>query len=76
MSLTEDTALLNRHFEPAIITYVQNKAQAIVNAGGIKSKRGFNLVDSLSADLIDKSISPGGSADLTAVSLFLVYYYE
>lgn len=76
MSVTEDTTLLNRHFDPAVITYVQNKAQAVINAGGISSMLGSDLISSLNDILVDKSISPGGSADLTAVSLFLAYYYE
>ncbi|HGS5722306.1 TPA: triphosphoribosyl-dephospho-CoA synthase [Vibrio cholerae] len=76
MSVTEDTTLLNRHFDPAVITHVQNKAQAVINSGGILSVLGSDLISSLNDDLVDKLISPGGSADLTAVSLFLVYYYK
>lgn len=76
MSVTEDTTLLNRYFDPTMITYVQNKAKAVISAGGISSLSGCNLIRYLSDDLVSKSISPGGSADLTAVSLFLMYYYN
>jgi len=76
MSVTEDTTLLNRYFNPVFINHVQKKAKDVIYAGGISSMLGSDLIRSFNDYLVDKSISPDGSADLTAVSLFLVYYYE
>ncbi len=71
MTVTEDTTILNRH-NLAILAEVQDKAREILAAGGMLTARGRAHVHELDALFSSqRNISPGGSADLLAVTYFL-----
>ncbi|GKX31023.1 putative 2-(5''-triphosphoribosyl)-3'-dephosphocoenzyme-A synthase [Vallitalea longa] len=71
MSRTEDTTLLNREFNISRIEYVRNYAQNVLNNGSIFSINGQIQLKQMCQDFKEKSLSPGGSADLTCVTLAL-----
>ncbi|WHX48533.1 triphosphoribosyl-dephospho-CoA synthase [Paenibacillus woosongensis] len=71
MSVTEDTTLLNREFDYKRISYVQLYAQKVLDLGGVFTVQGKKLLEEMEWDFKKKSLSPGGSADLVAVSLAL-----
>jgi triphosphoribosyl-dephospho-CoA synthase len=50
---------------------VKSGAQAILMAGGYGSAHGQTLMRELDGRLIARHISPGGSADLLAATIFL-----
>jgi triphosphoribosyl-dephospho-CoA synthase len=58
-----------------MLEYAQEKARAALNLGGYLTPEGKEFVWEMDRDFIEKNISPGGAADLTAVTLFL-YFLE
>ncbi len=54
--------------------YAQEKARAVLEAGGILNSR--KAVEDLDQEFIRKNISPGGCADLLAATCFLYFLYE
>lgn len=70
MTATQDTTILNRHDLPTL-AYVQQQAQAAVDAGGMLSAQGQAKIKALDEVFISRNISPGGSADLLAVTYFI-----
>jgi triphosphoribosyl-dephospho-CoA synthase len=70
MSQLDDTCVLYRGGSEAL-TLVKSAAQAILMAGGYGSAHGRKLMRELDRQLIARHISPGGSADLTAATIFL-----
>lgn len=65
---TEDSNILGRH-NMDILNYAQNQAQEALNIGGYLSPRGRCFVNMMDCDFIDRNISPGGGADLLALTL-------
>lgn len=74
MTVTNDTNVLGRH-DIAILNYVKQRARHALELGGMFSSAGRVEVLAMDADFQQRSISPGGSADLLAVTLFL-YWLE
>lgn len=74
ISKTFDTTLLNRKFDIQRIKLAQDLAQKALDAGGILTDTGRLLIDEMTEVFIRESMSPGGSADLLAVTyaLFLL----
>ena len=71
MTAAQDTTILNRH-DLATLAGVQDTANSIMADGGMMSKIGRERIHELdSAYSVHKNISPGGSADLLAVTYFL-----
>lgn len=70
MKSTEDSNILGRH-DMAILKYVQERSKEALDLGGYITKEGKEFVNLMDKDFIDKNISPGGSADLLAVTLML-----
>lgn len=70
MTKTEDTTILNRHNLETLHT-VQSDAAHILAEGGFLTDEGRKRVHALDDDYILRGISPGGSADLLAVTWFL-----
>ena len=71
MTVTEDTTILNRH-NPKVLAEVQETAREILAAGGMLTEQGCARIREL--DMLfssQRNISPGGSADLLAVTYFL-----
>ncbi|WP_040210115.1 triphosphoribosyl-dephospho-CoA synthase CitG [Clostridium polynesiense] len=70
MQFCEDTTILHRHsFE--VLKYVQEKSRNILSLGGMYTSEGKESIYSLDKDFIERNISPGGSADLLALTVFL-----
>jgi triphosphoribosyl-dephospho-CoA synthase len=70
MAVLDDTCLLHRG-GPVALRTAQAGARAVLAAGGKATARGRDLLHRLHADLMALRASPGGSADLLAVTLFL-----
>lgn len=75
MSIVQDTTILNRH-GLKVLRAVQEKAKNIMDEGGMFSDAGYKQVNALDQLFIRKNISPGGSADLLAVTYFLYLIEE
>lgn len=70
MAHSEDSNILGRHDMETLVT-VRNKASEIVKMGGAFSPEGLAAVNAFDRWCIEKWVSPGGSADLLAVTVFL-----
>jgi triphosphoribosyl-dephospho-CoA synthase len=70
MSSLEDTCLLYRGGRRAL-TAAQHGAIAVLDAGGATTLSGRQQLKILERTLLDLGVSPGGSADLLAATLFM-----
>jgi len=70
MTEVQDTTILNRH-NMITLVLVQESARAILSAGGMLTDAGRKQIEELDAEYSLKRISPGGAADLLAVTYFL-----
>lgn len=70
MARTEDSNVLGRHGMEAL-TYVQRESQKALGLGGYLSEEGRGHIEAMDKAFIAKNISPGGSADLLAVSMMI-----
>lgn len=74
MQFSEDTNILHRHsFET--LKEVQRRAKQILDLGGMRTAAGIKAIEELDEDFCRRKISPGGSADLLGVTVFL-YFLE
>ena len=67
---TTDTNILGRH-DRAALEYAQQMAGEAIAAGGIRTVEGRAFIEHMNDEFIARWISPGGSADLVAVTHFL-----
>ncbi|AIF52550.1 triphosphoribosyl-dephospho-CoA synthase CitG [Pelosinus sp. UFO1] len=72
MTETIDTTILNRHDMPTLVL-VQKSARSILAAGGMLTESGRKQIEELDSEYSLKKISPGGSADMLAVTYFLYF---
>ena len=70
MSKLDDTCLLHRGGERAL-TAAKRGAISVLEAGGVATELGSQNLSLLDGRLLEMKISPGGSADLLAATLFL-----
>ncbi len=70
MAKSEDSNVLGRH-DMKTLDFVKEKAIAALNHGGYLTPHGKVFVYEMDKYFIDKNISPGGSADLLAVTIML-----
>jgi triphosphoribosyl-dephospho-CoA synthase len=70
MCQLDDTCVLYRGGIEAL-DLVKSGARAVLTAGGCASAQGRNRLNTFDRELIAKHISPGGSADLLAATIFL-----
>lgn len=75
IAVNEDTNILARQ-DKDTLDYVRNYAGMALEAGGILTPEGREMVDKMDRDFIVKNISPGGSADLLAVTVMLDRLYR
>lgn len=66
----DDTNVLGRH-DMEISAYVKAETQALLKAGGALKTENMTLLEAMDDDFIAKNISPGGCADLLALTMFL-----
>ena len=70
MAEMDDTCVLYRG-GPEALSVVKAGAQAVLDAGGCATANGLQRLRALDRGLIARHISPGGSADLLAATIFL-----
>lgn len=70
MQYTEDSTILYRH-NADILKEVQGICKYIIEIGGMYSERGRQNINAYSNNFENRNISPGGSADLLACTVFL-----
>jgi triphosphoribosyl-dephospho-CoA synthase len=70
MSCLDDTCLLYRGGEEALVT-AKTGAAAVESAGGSGTALGKQRLQHLDHRLLELGVSPGGSGDLLAATLFL-----
>ena len=70
MSRLDDTCVLYRGGVEALHV-VRSGAEAVLRAGGYGTPPGREEMDKLDRELIARNVSPGGSADLLAATIFL-----
>lgn len=75
MSYAEDSNILGRH-DLRMLQTVQNKAKKIIEVGGSFTEEGIEAIRELDKWCIENWVSPGGSADLLAVTIMLYYSEE
>ncbi|WP_373897492.1 triphosphoribosyl-dephospho-CoA synthase CitG [Haloimpatiens sp. FM7315] len=69
MTVCEDTNIIHRH-NLETLKYMQSKAKYIVELGGMRKEGGRKAIRDLNDEFIEKNISPGGSADILALTVF------
>lgn len=72
MTMAEDTNVLWRSDKDGL-QYVKSKAKNALELGGMKTPEGHKAIQLMDKDLIKKNISPGGSADLLAITLMFYW---
>lgn len=70
MQICDDSTIIYRH-NPRVLNEVKEKAIQIIKFGGMKTDIGRKGINSLCEEFIEKNISPGGSADLLGLTIFL-----
>lgn len=70
MQSAEDTNLINRGGIDGLV-FAKRHAKAFVDAGGMTQEDAFEQLERLNLLFCDHRLSPGGSADLLSVALFL-----
>ncbi len=70
MSVIDDTTVINRcGFDG--LTYMQEQSRKAIDLGGILAAEGRKHIFEMDKDFINKNISPGGAADLLAITAFI-----
>jgi triphosphoribosyl-dephospho-CoA synthase len=70
MTGVTDTNVLGRH-DFSALEYVQTSAARALFLGGPFTDSGLRFIEKMDREYIERNISPGGSADLLAVTIFL-----
>lgn len=70
MAVNEDTNIVARH-DLKTLEYVQRYAQQVLDLGDMLTPKGMEMVFEMDKEFIGRNISPGGSADLLAVTVML-----
>lgn len=70
MAKTEDSNILGRH-DMETLNYVQENSQHALELGGYLTDEGRKYVKEMDKNFIENNISPGGSADLLAITIML-----
>ena len=73
MSQVMDSTIVHRH-DIHMLHRIKREAAAFSQKGGIYSKDGMKIARNMEELYINERISPGGSADLLAVTIFLYFF--
>lgn len=68
MAYTEDSNILGRH-DIDMLYYAQKQARKSLDLGGYLTPEGKSFIDDMDKDFIEKNMSPGGAADLLAITI-------
>lgn len=74
MSRCEDSNILGRHGMEGL-NYVKKQAEQAIELGGYLTTRGKQYINEMDKDFIKRNMSPGGAADLLAITL-MFYFIE
>src|SRR5699024_3254748 len=74
MAVVDDINILARHGID-MLDYVRRRSRQSLKYGSYLTPKGKKYVKYMDMDFINKNISPGGSADLLAVTV-LIYFLE
>ena len=66
----QDTNIISRH-DMSAAAYAMERAESALSRGGMLTPEGRADIEQMDRDFIDRHISPGGSADLLAITYFL-----
>ena len=69
-SHVEDTNVLGRAGYDGL-AYLRSEAKTAIQLGGVANEKGRNAIRNMDAKFIERNISPGGCADMLAVTVFL-----
>ncbi|MGE5632136.1 MAG: triphosphoribosyl-dephospho-CoA synthase CitG [Caulobacteraceae bacterium] len=72
MAEAEDSNVIGRN-GPEALEYVKASAEAVLKTGGMLTEEGKKSVYKLDDEFIKRNISPGGSADLLAITIMLYF---
>jgi len=75
MQICDDSTILHRH-SIEVLNEVKEKAKEIILLGGMNSTIGRKKINTLCEEFIQRNISPGGSADLLGLTVFLYLIEE
>lgn len=70
MQSCNDSTIIHRH-SVEVLEEVKETAREIITIGGMKTAKGRDAINNLCTEFIGRNISPGGSADLLGVTVFL-----
>lgn len=73
LAYNQDTNLVSRGGLEGL-NFVQQQAKKLIDLGGITHANGRQYLSELDSQLIKRNLSPGGSADLIAITWFLSQY--
>lgn len=68
MAVNEDTNIVARH-DLETLEYVRQYSRRVLDSGGMLTPHGMQMVYAMDREFIKRNISPGGSADLLAVTV-------
>lgn len=74
LTVVDDINILGRH-DMDMLIYVRKRSKEALKLGGYLTPKGRKYVKYMDRDFINRNISPGGSADLLAVTM-LLYFIE
>lgn len=71
MTCVDDTTVMHRHHPDKMRVWVRQQVQAVLAVGGMETTEGRKRCEALDVEFIRHNVSPGGVADLLAVTWFL-----
>jgi len=71
MTCVDDTTVMHRHHPDKMRIWVREKVQEVIEVGGMETSEGKKRCQALDGEFITHNVSPGGVADLLAVTWFL-----
>ena len=75
MAVNEDTNIVARH-DLETLEFVQHYASRVLTSGGMLTPKGMEMVYQMDREFIRRNISPGGSADLLAVTVMFDLLFQ
>lgn len=75
MANIEDSTIVYRH-DINMLKKVKDDANQLLQIGGVYTDEGIEKIHSMEIEYIEKNISPGGCADLLALTIFLMHLKE
>jgi holo-ACP synthase/triphosphoribosyl-dephospho-CoA synthase len=71
MTCVDDTTVMNRHSPEKMRHWVKQQVEPVFAVGGLAGAEGKKLVAVMDQTFIEQNVSPGGAADLLAVTWFI-----